>query len=72
MEKNRSEIEGALYYVHSVHMYCKNKIFNPVSNRWLRETLCTCDGSFAMQRFPLFVKTGNDSVTLQVQILPRG
>jgi hypothetical protein len=32
------------------------KTINPISNRWRKDTLYTCDGSSAIQYFPYFFK----------------
>jgi hypothetical protein len=37
---------------HNVRRY----ILNPVSSTWQRDTLCTCDGSAAIQFSPFFLK----------------
>jgi hypothetical protein len=38
---------------------------NPISTRWLRDTLYTCDGFSAIRYFPLLFKIGNGNVTIQ-------
>jgi len=38
---------------------------NHISNRSLRDTLYTCDGSSAILYFPLLFKIGNGNITIQ-------
>jgi hypothetical protein len=42
-----------------------NLRINPISTRWLRDSLYTCDGFSAIQYFPLLFKIVNGNVTIK-------
>jgi hypothetical protein len=39
--------------------------FNSISTTWLRDTLYTCDGFWAIGYFPLLLKIGNGNITIK-------